>query len=182
MEFGMAISIDLNGIATTGVDTTTNYDQLPETNPTTPLFSAATVSITGNGASSLMNTLTLTLSDVTGAETLSSSISAADLASLYGIKATYNGGVLTFAQTVTGNGHSPSATDWTTILNSVQFTNTADVPLPTAAQTITIVGTDNNGDSYTSNGTTVGTETVQTICFMAGTMIRTPGGEAAVET
>ncbi len=73
-----------------------------------------------------------------------------------------------------------TATNWNTILDGLQYNNSADEPLLTR-HAITLVSATPNSGSY-SSATASNTKTLTVICSMPGTMIATPDGEAAVET
>ncbi|MDE3174672.1 MAG: Hint domain-containing protein [Pseudomonadota bacterium] len=111
--------------------------------------------------------------------------SAAQLAATNaGVTLSFNSttGNITFAYT-SGTGHTSAPTDtvWNSIIDGLQYTNTADEPLGTTHAITLVSSTTASGSTY--NTTTVNnTETLNVTCFYPGTLIRTPDGEAAVET
>jgi hypothetical protein len=88
--------------------------------------------------------------------------------------ATNSGGTLT----ITNSGGGTEG-DWASILDNIDYTNTADVPNSGSYRTFTVSGV----GSTSGGGTTVNvtTDTLSVICFYAGTLIKTPKGEIPVE-
>jgi hypothetical protein len=169
------LTVDLNG---TILNNTLSYDDSTTPNPASLLFANAAVTTTG-GPNAQLTSLQLNLSGPSTTETLALNAAAAATASTAKVTFSYNAttGVGTFAYTGTGSG--PSDATWNTILRGVTYKNTAD-EANGASHTITLSGASSHGGAYAT--TTLGTDTITVTCFLAGTLIRTPDGEVAVET
>lgn len=168
-------AIDFNG-ATAG-NNTTNYNDLAVTNPTVLLFSGAQIALGNSGAANRLKTLVLHIANPSGTMTFSLNATAQAAATAAGITLSFNS--VTGNITLTG-ASGVTETNWNTILDGLQYNNSADEPLLTN-HAITLVSATPSSGSYTS-ATASNTETLTVICFMPGTMIATPDGEAAVET
>jgi hypothetical protein len=162
------VSIDLNGSAP-GTNNTTTYNDSTDPNPTVNLFSAA--SITENGGGTIASiTIAANPNTWTSTETL-----ALDTPLPSGFTVTTNSdGTLT----ITSNSGSGSVSDWQSILDSVTYTNSADVPNQTGYRTFTVSAV---GGPHTTVQNSA-TDTLNVTCFCAGTMVRTPDREVSVET
>jgi len=158
---------------------TTNYDESATINPSTLLFPNATVVTTGPGNSSNLSSLTLAMSNPSATETVALNSDSLALANSSDIEFSYVASTGVISLTYTGNGNGPSDATWSAILDGITYNNTSDEPLGTT-HTITLTGATNHDGAYGS--TTSGHETIDVTCFYAGTMIRTPDGEEAVET
>jgi hypothetical protein len=162
------VTIDLNGTGT-GVDNTTTYNDSALTNPTVPLFSSATVDFSSNAG---MTSLSIVSSDWSATESFSLD-SGFTLPLDYSIT-TNSGGTLTIT-----NSSGGTAAGWQSILDNIDYKNTADVTNDSSYRTFTVsgVGIDIKGGTTVSGAT----DTLSVSCFCGGTMIRTPQGEMAVE-
>jgi hypothetical protein len=159
------VSIDLNGSAP-GVNNTTTYD---DSGPNLPvnLFSSATITEGGSGT---LDSITIKPSGWSTTETLDATLPAT------GFTKTINSdGSLTI--TSTSNGGADVST-WQTILRTVTYNNTADVPNQTDYRTFTVSAV---GGPHTTVQNSA-TDQLDVTCFYAGTMVRTPAGEVRVET
>jgi hypothetical protein len=162
-------SIDFNGASSGNV--TTNYNDSTTTNPTVTLFSAATMNVSNSSPADQVKTLVLNISNPEATMAfggLSSSFSVSFNSATGNITLTYIGGA----------GGTDAAT-WTTALQSLTYFNSND-ETPTT-HTVTFVSAAPASGSYTSS-TAANFDTINVICFMAGTLVRTPDGEVAVET
>jgi hypothetical protein len=163
-------SIDFNG-ATSG-NNTTNYNDSTATNPTVTLFSSAAISVSNSGSGNQLKTLVLHISNPESTMTfggLSSSFSVGYNSTTGNITITYIGGA-----------GGTDTTTWNSALDSLTYKNTADEPFGTT-HTITFVSATPSSGSY-SSASAANFETINVTCFMAGTLVRTPDGEVAVET
>jgi hypothetical protein len=160
------VSIDLNGLAT-GVNNTTTYDDSSTLNPTVHLFSSATVTENGFGT---LDSITIKPSGWSATETLAVTLPAT------GFTETHNSdGTLTITST---NPNGGSVSDWTSILQSVTYTNSDDVPNQTDYRTFTVSAVGGPHTTVLNSAT----DQLDVTCFYAGTMVRTPDGEVRVET
>jgi hypothetical protein len=163
-------TLDFNGFGTSG-NNTTNYNDSTTTNPTVTLFSNAAISVSDNATANRLKTLVLHISNPEATMTfggLGSSFSLSYSSVTGDITITYIG----------GTGGASSGT-WTSALQNMTYFNSHD-EAPTT-HTMTLVSATPATGSY-SSATAANFETINVICFMAGTMIRTPDGEVAVET
>jgi hypothetical protein len=167
------VSIDLNGSGpgNPGTDNTTTYNNAAATNPTVNLFSSATVKENGGGT---LDSITIKPSGWSATETLGFSQPLPS-----GFTSTTNSnGTLTI--TWTGGGGGGSVSDWQKILESVTYTNSADVPNQNDYRTFTVTATGHSGTVVNEGNNS--TDHLNVTCFYAGTMVRTPDGEVKVET
>jgi hypothetical protein len=164
-----SVTIDLNGNGF-GVNNTTTYNDSASTNPTVALFSNANVDFSSNAG---MTSLTIKASGWSATESYSFA-SSFHMPTGYSITAN-SGGTLT----ITNNGGG-SASGWTTILDNIDYRNSADVPNASPYRTFTVTGV----GSTSGSGTTVtgATDALNVTCFYAGTLVQTPKGEVPVET
>lgn len=162
------VSIDLNGPGS-GTDNTTNYNDSGATNPTVNLFGSAKVTPSGGGT---LDSITIQASGWTATETLGVTLPTSG-----GFTITTNSdGTLTITST---NSNGGSASDWQKILDSITYTNSADVPNQNDYRTFTVTAVPHSGTTVDGNNST---DTLNVTCFYAGTMVRTPHGEVKVET
>jgi hypothetical protein len=159
-------AIDFNGFGTSGNNTTTYNDS--GTNPTAILFSNAAILVSNSGSGNQLKTLVLHISSPESTMTFGGLPS--------GFSLSYNN--VTGNITITSTAGGASIATWNSALQSLTYKNTADES-PTT-HTITFVSATPNTGAYDSS-TANNIETINVICFMAGTMIRTPDGEVAVE-
>ena len=154
--------IDLNS-NTPGVDNRVAYDESGTPNPTVDLFSNAQVVSAGGGT---LDSMAITANGWSADESYS-------VGAHSGFSVLDDGnGVLTISYT---GGGTASDTQWTTLLDSIAYTNTADVSLG-SARTFTVSGSDSSTLVFG------GTDYLAVTCFCAGTLIATPAGEVKVET
>lgn len=161
-------TLDFNGFASG--NNTTNYNDSPSTNPTVTLFSNATATVSNGGTSDRLKTLVLHISNP------EATMSFGGLGSSFSLNFNSSTGDITITYTPTGGA---SSSTWTTALQSLTYFNSANES-PTT-HTITYVSATPASGSYTSASAN-NFETINVICFMAGTLVRTPDGEVAVET
>ena len=152
--------IDLNS-TTSGTDNAVNYDQSSTTNPTIDLFGSAQVTTATGGK---LDSVTITASGWSGTESYN-----VPTQTDFAVVDDGNGSL---TLTYTGHGNATDA-QWTALLNSITYTNTADVSLG-STRTFSVTGS--------GAGTTVtGGDDMTVTCLCAGTMVATPAGEVAVE-
>ncbi len=163
----MSVTIDLNGVATGYNNTITYADGSGAT--WQDLFKSANVRTTD---SSTITSITLTGLNANEALKLATSSAGGHT---FSIKANGSG---SFTITYSGGSGTPSASNWQTILRGLEVSAPANtLPLSPPPETIQLSVTGTNLGTPT-----IGTETINVTCFYAGTMIRTPDGEAAVES
>jgi hypothetical protein len=165
-------SIDFNGNFS-GNNTTTYNDS--GANPTVTLFGNVTTNVSNGGTSDRLKTLVLHVSNPEATMTFAGSAfnGSGDSFTL-----SYDSGTGDITITYTGSGGATAGT-WNSALQTMTYFNSVNES-PTT-HTMTLVSATPASGSY-SSATAVNFETINVICFMAGTMIRTPDGEVAVET
>jgi hypothetical protein len=169
----MSVTLDLNGNAT-GVNNSITYKDGPDATWAS-LFSGATVRVTGQSTVS-----SVTLTGFNANETLrltSTTVTTGGVTYTFSIHSNGNGS-FTVNYTASSGTSTPPEGAWQTALRGLQVEAPANsLPLSPPAETINLsVAGSNLGRP------TIGTETITVTCFYAGTMIRTPDGEAAVES
>ncbi|MDI9849819.1 Hint domain-containing protein [Rhodoblastus sp. 17X3] len=164
-------TIDFNGFGTGG-NATTSYNDSTTTNPTVVLFSSAAItSANNNNANDRLKTLVLNISNP------EATMAFGGLGSNFSVSFNSTTGNITI--TYIGGSGGATSTTWNAALQSMTYFNSNDES-PTT-HTITFVSATPASGSYTSS-TAANFDTINVICFMAGTLVRTPDGEVAVET